>query len=28
MTGGCGKAHVVGEWIAEATETVGCENGC
>jgi hypothetical protein len=28
MTGGCGKAHAAGEWLAEATETVGYENGC
>jgi hypothetical protein len=26
--GGYGKAHVAGEWLAEATEIVGCENGC
>jgi hypothetical protein len=27
MTGGCGKAHVAGEWLVEATENVACENG-
>jgi hypothetical protein len=26
--GGGGKAHAAGEWLAEATYTMGCENGC
>jgi hypothetical protein len=26
--GGGGKAHAADEWLAEATDTVGCENGC
>jgi hypothetical protein len=26
--GGGGKAHAAGEWLAEATNTVGYENDC
>jgi hypothetical protein len=26
--GGGGKAHAAGAWLAEATNTIGCENGC
>jgi hypothetical protein len=26
--GGGGRAHAAGEWLAEATDTVGCQNGC
>jgi hypothetical protein len=22
------KTHVAGEWLAKATDTLGCENGC
>ena len=25
---GGGRAQTAGEWLAEATDTVGCENGC
>jgi hypothetical protein len=29
MTGGDGgKAHAAGEWLAKATDTMGCENDC
>jgi hypothetical protein len=26
--GGGGEAHAAGEWLVEATDIVGCENGC
>jgi hypothetical protein len=26
--GGGGRVHAAREWLAEATDTVGCENGC
>jgi hypothetical protein len=26
--GGWGKTHPTGEWLAKATEVVGCEDGC